>query len=237
MTKKRFTFKNVTVSFSTMLNKPDKCKYGRNFMVKVPLDHPELEEMKKAYKELNEKAKLQFGEKLEKKLKNATSVDDVFAESIHNEGFVELKFNIYFNKEREVTNADGTKTKTTELMLNPIYENPNFTYKIDNNGKKAFETPKGNPWFPASGNIIDVEVELKAKYDSKNNKPSIQLKAYEVNLVHSELGSNNSGSKSSYGFISLDDEDEIIEKKVEKAPVKEEESGTFTASDLEALDV
>ena len=35
--------------------------------------------------------------------------------------------------------------------------------------------------FASSSNKIDVTVELKAKYDSKNNKPSIQLKAYEVN--------------------------------------------------------
>ena len=83
-------FKNVEVSFSTMLNKPDSkmAQYGRGFKVKVPMDSPELKELIKIYKDLNDKAKTTFGEQVGKKVKNAKSVDDVFAESVYNEGFV-----------------------------------------------------------------------------------------------------------------------------------------------------
>lgn len=230
MAKEKFTFKNVVVSFSTMLNKPEKCKYGKNFMVKIPIDHPEIENMKKAYKELNEVAKVKYGETLGKKLKNATSVDDVFAESIYNEGFIELKFNIYFNKEREIVQEDGTKIKKSELVLNPIYSTPNFTYKLDNNGKKEFETANGNAWCPLSTNIIDIDVELVAKYDSKNNRPSIALKASEVKIVQSDFGTKSGTPK--MGFLTLGDEDEVVDTKEVS-----EEDGTFSASDLASLDI
>lgn len=230
MTQNSFTFKDVEVSFSTMLNKPEKCKYGKNFMVRIPIDNPVIEEMKKAYKELNEVAKEAYSKQLGKKIKNATSVEDVFAESIYAEGFVELKFNVYFNRETE--NEDGTKS--SELVLNTIYETPNFTYKIDNNGKKEYELDNGRFWQPLSTNKIDIVVSLVAKYDKKNNKPSIQFKAEEVKIIDSQYKGKSSGPKT--GYITLGGNSTSTETKVESSkPV--EDSELFSAEDLQALDV
>ena len=200
---KTFKFENVTVGFSTMLNRPEKAKFGRMFMVRVPMDSPELEKLKVAYKELNDKAKVHFGTEHGKKLKNADM--QVFDESPYAEGFVELKFNIYNTFEEEVTNEDGTKTKVTKERLNRIYKDDNFCYKLDNNGEKAFLSPNGKKWRPLSSNIVDVVVSLQALYDTKNNKPKIHFKAEEVRIVESEYGGKSNKSNSS--ILSLDDDD------------------------------
>ena len=67
----------------------------------------------------------------------------------------------------------------------------------------------------------------------KDNRVKIQLKADDVQLVKSEVGSDNKGPKT--GFLTLDNDEEFTEK-VEKAkPVQEDEM--FNANDLATLDV
>lgn len=227
-------FKNVEVSFSTMLNKPDSkmAQYGRGFKVKVPMDSPELKELIKIYKDLNDKAKTAFGEQVGKKVKNAKSVDDVFAESVYNEGFVELPFNVIYKKEYETKLEDGSVQKETKEVLNPIYKTDEFTYMVNNNGERIYKTESGKKFAPLSKNIIDITVSLTAKYNSKSNQPSIQLKAEEVKIVKSDFGGKSSGPKT--GFITLDDDEEIEEKVVSKSSNKEE---LFSEKDLASLDI
>ena len=128
--------KNAKISFSTMKNKDTKKLFGRVFKVLVPVDSPELEKTIEQYKALNDLAKTIYGEKEGKKIKNAKSVDDVFAESIYNEGFVELAFNVsYFNDEvktdedgNPLTDENGKEITEKVEKLNPVYKkNPNFT--------------------------------------------------------------------------------------------------------------
>ena len=100
MSQTKFELKDVTVSFSTMLNKPEKAKYGRGFKILVPVDSPVLDNVKKNYNELNELAKVKFGESLGKKLKNAKS------EVLHSVGKKKTLLNTYINKRsQEVRNA------------------------------------------------------------------------------------------------------------------------------------
>lgn len=230
----KFKLENVEVSYSTMLNKPEKATYGRNFRVKVPIDSPVLEEMKKAYKELNEQAKTKFAEQVGKKLKNATSVDDVFAESIYAEGFVELNFNIFFRKDKEVIQEDGTTVKECVYLLNPIYSTPEIAYMIGNNGEKMYRTPNDKPIYPLSTNVVDMMVSLVAKYNTKENKPAIAFKAEDVKIVKSDFGKGSSGPKT--GYITLDSDDEVVEKTVEKASTKKDDE-LFSTEDLATLDI
>ena len=230
-------FKNVEVSFSTMLNKPDNKlvkQSGRFFKVKVPMDSPELEELKKNYKDLNDKAKTVFGEQVGKKVKNAKSVEDVFPESVQEgyEGFVELSFNVKRNKEYETKLEDGTIQKETKEVLDPIYKTDEFTYMVNNNGERVYKTESGKKFAPLSGNIVNITVSLTAKYNSKTNQPSIRLKAEEVKIVKSDFGGKSSGPKT--GFITLDDDEEIEEKVVSKSLNKEE---LFSEKDLASLDI
>lgn len=230
----KFKLENVEVSFSTMLNKQEKAPYGRNFRVKVPIDSPVLQEMKKAYKELNEVAKAKFSEQIGKKLKNATSVDDVFAESIYSEGFVELNFNIFFRKDKEVAQEDGTTIKECVYVLNPIYSSSEIAYMIGNNGEKMYKTQNDKPIYPLSTNKVDMLVSLVAKLDTKNNKPSIAFKAEDVKIIESEFGKNSSGPKT--GYITLDSDDEVVEKVVEKTSTKKDDE-LFSTEDLATLDI
>lgn len=244
--------KNAKVSFSTMKNKDTKKLFGRVFKVLVPVDSPELEKTIEQYKALNDLAKTTYGEKEGKKIKNAKSVDDVFAESIYNEGFVELAFNVsYFNDEvktdedgNPLTDENGKEITEKVEKLNPVYKkNPNFTYILDNNGNKVFEYDEGKYWAPLSGNTVNIKYSLVAKYSKKNNQPIIQLKAEEVQLLDTEFREKKSGS--SLGFLTLSSEDEEIEQKVEKTapkakktkPVEDDESATFTAEELASLDI
>lgn len=241
--------KNAKVSYSTMKNKDTKKIFGRVFKVLVPIDSPELEETIKQYKKLDEKARIAYGEKTEQKVKKAKSVDDVFQESIYEEGYVELPFNVYFLREEVVKDEDGNPvlddkgkekvTKTEEL--NPIYTNPNFTYVLDNNGNKVYQCTETSYWAPLSGNMINIKYSLVSKYSKKNNQPVIQLKAEEVQLLNTEFtGTKSGGSK--MGFLTLSDEDEEIEEKVEKAPAKKtvktkSEESNFSAEELASLDI
>lgn len=225
--------KNAEISFSTMLNRLDKKLYGRMFKVMVPVDSPQLKETIKQYKELNELAKKSYGEQLGKKIKNAKSTDDVFAESVYKEGYVELNFNIYYIRTKEVE-ENGEKVEKLTEVLNPIYSSPNFCYKRDNNGNKVYEINEGKRWLPLSGNKVNIKYSLVAGYSNKNNQPTIQLKADEVEIIESDFGGKSSGPK--IGFLKLSSEDEEVENKVEKStPVKDDT--TFTAEELAELDI
>lgn len=232
MSKTRFELKNVTVSFSTMLNKPEKAKYGRGFKILVPIDSPVLKEVKEKYEELNEMAKVKFGESLGKKLKNAKT--EIFDESVYHEGFVELPFNIFAMNEIEVETEDGKKTKQYKERLNIIYEkSPMVCYFLDNNGGKMTETENGKKIYPLSQNIINIEFSLVAGYNKKENRPSIYFKAEDVEIVKSEWGNKDKGPK--IGLLTLDSEDEQISKKVENTKVSEDEF--FSADDISELDI
>lgn len=242
--------KNAKVSYSTMKNKDTKKIFGRVFKVLVPIDSPELEETIRQYKKLDERAREFYGQKTEQKVKKAKSVDDVFQESIYEEGFVELPFNVYFMREEVVKDEDGKpvldekgKEKTVKTEeLNPIYDNPNFTYVIDNNGNKVYQCTETSYWAPLSGNMVNIKYSLVSKYSKKNNQPVIQLKAEDVQLLNTEFSGKSLGAKT--GFLTLSDEDDEIEEKVEKAPVKKAtktkatEDGTkFSAEELASLDI
>ena len=231
---KSIELKNVKVSFSTMLNKLDSKLYGRMFKVLVPLDSPQLKETIAQYKALNEQAKQVYSEQLGKKLKNAKSVDEVFAESIYKEGFVELNFNIYYVRKKEVEQEDGTKVEKLVEALNPIYSSSAFCYRLDNNGKKEYELENGKQWVPLSDNTINIKYSLVAGYSKKDNRPTIQLKADEVQIVDSNVGNKSTGPK--IGLLTLTDENEQVEEQVSNVkPVEEDEM--FTASELAGLDV
>ena len=242
--------KNAKVSYSTMKNKDTKKIFGRVFKVLVPINSPELEETIRQYKKLDERAREFYGQKTEQKVKKAKSVDDVFQESIYEEGFVELPFNVYFMREEVVKDEDGKpvldekgKEKTVKTEeLNPIYDNPNFTYVIDNNGNKVYQCTETSYWAPLSGNMVNIKYSLVSKYSKKNNQPVIQLKAEDVQLLNTEFSGKSLGAKT--GFLTLSDEDDEIEEKVEKAPVKKAtkakttEDGTkFSAEELASLDI
>lgn len=232
MSNNSMTLKNVEVSFSTMLNSPEKAQYGRNFKIMVPVDSPELEKIKNAYKALNEQAKIAYGEKLGKKLKNADM--QIFEESVYKEGFVELKFNVFFMKQEEVEDENGKKTKVNKEVLNPIYKDkPMVCYLLDDNGNRVPEGSK--KFYPASQNIVDITFSLVAKYDSKNNRPSIMFKAEEVIITKSQLKRHKEGGNG-LGFISLGDEDDTVEEQHEKAEVVSENE-MFTEADISNLDV
>lgn len=221
-----FRFENVEVSFSTMLNRIEKAKNGRIFIVKVPMDSPELEELQKSYKELNDKAKEAFNAQLDgKKCKNADM--SVFDESPYSEGYVELKFPVYSVNEREVENDDGTKGKKLVESLNPVYEDTKFSYKLGNNGEKIYQTDSGKKWFPASTNIINLTMSLVARYDQKNNRPKIVFKANDVQIVKSDIGNTGNASKK-LNFVTLDD----------TKPVKKQNSDElFSEEEIASLDV
>lgn len=230
---KKFRFENVLVSFSTMLNKPEKAQYGRNFKIRIPIDSPELEKMKNHYKEVNDKAKVHFGEMVGKKLKNADM--QVFDESPYAEGFVELGFNVAFMRDKEVKQDDGTVVKEKVEVLNPIYkDNPNWCFKRDNNGQKTYETENGKQWRPLSTNLINIDISLVAKYDKKNNRPTISFKAEEVEIISSDFGGKF--KEPDVGYFTLDDEDGDTTN-VKKSTKTEKDTETFSADDLEALDI
>lgn len=232
MSQTKFELKDVTVSFSTMLNKPEKAKYGRGFKILVPIDSPVLENVKKNYNELNELAKVKFGESLGKKLKNAKS--DIFEESVYHEGFVEIPFNIFSMNEVEVETEDGKKIKQYKERINMIYEkSPMVCYFLDNNGGKMTETENGKKIYPLSQNIINIQFSLVAGYNKKENRPSIYFKAEDVEIVKSEWGNKNNGPK--IGLLTLGGEEEEIATKVESTKVEEDEM--FTADDISELDI
>lgn len=244
--------KNAKVSYSTMKNKDTKKIFGRVFKILVPLDSPELEKTIEQYKKLAEKARIAYAEKSDTKVKKAKSVEDAFQESIYEEGFVELPFNVYFMREEVIKDEDGNpvldekgKEKTIKTEeLNPIYDNPNFTYVLDNNGNKVYQCTETSYWAPLSGNMVNIKYSLVSKYSKKNNQPVIQLKAEEVQLLNTEFTGGKSGGLK-MGFLTLSDEDDEIEEKVEKTPVKkvvknkstETNETKFSAEELASLDI
>lgn len=232
--KKQVTFKNVKVSYSTMLNKEDKCPYGRLFKVLVPMESQEFKDLLDMYKEMNDKAKTHFGETLGKKLKNATSIDDKFQESTFPDevGFVPLSFNIAPMREKEVENENGEKVKTKAMVQNPVYKNGLKCCMLNNNGEKVYETEKGTKFAPLSKNYVDVTVSLNAKYNSKDNKPSIEVVADEVVIVKSEFGKK--ASKPEFETLTLYcDEEEVQQETATKTP----ENEMFEGEELAILDV
>lgn len=222
------TLKNATVSFSTMLNRPEKAKYGRCFKVLVGIDSPELEQLKTIYKELNKKATKTFSEKLGKRINQALSADEVFSESLYKDGFAELKFEYSKMKEVEV-DIDGEQVKQYEEKIIPIYQKTPLvcTYK------GMTETESGKKFLPMSSNEINITMSLQARYSEKEKRPIIFLKAEEIEIVKSEYGEK---SKNSLGYISLDEDNEKIEKRVEKKPVSQTKE-TFTEDELSELDL
>jgi hypothetical protein len=222
------TLKNATVSFSTMLNRPEKAKFGRCFKVLIPIDSPELEQLKSIYNELNKKATKAFSEKLGEKIRQAIGADEVFSESLYKDGFVELKFEYAKMKEVEVE-IDGEKVKQYEEKVVPMYQKTPLvcTYK------GATETEGGKKFFPMSSNEIDITMSLQARYSEKDKRPIIFLKAEEVEIVKSDFGDK---SKKSLGYISLDEDNQTIEKRVEKKSVSQTKE-TFTEDELSELDL
>lgn len=239
------TFKNAKVCFSSMKNAESKCPYGRLFRILVPMESPELEELRKQYKQLNELAKTQLGEQLGKKLKNAKSVDDVFQESTREgeEGFCVLTFNVVRIRDKEITNEDGTITTKKIFVPDNLYKNGLTCCRINKQtGAKEFfiKGDPDRPILPLSDNTVTVVVELNAKYNSKENKPSIQLKANKVVITDysEQIGTTNPD----YGTIKLDidkhdDEPVLVSTPATKAEVHQEVADEIFTSDLSALDI
>ena len=232
-------FKNVTVSFSTMLNKLDNKLFGRMFSVKIPMDSPELKKLQEQFTELNTIAKKAYSEEHGVKVKDASREKgagrDLFEESAYAEGFAELKFNIVNVRDKEVTDENGKTTKSRYEVLNKIYKSLDFIYKINNNGEKEFSTEKGNHWVPLNTNVIDLKCSLVASYDEKDKRPRIQLKADEVKILESTIGSKTTSNKVTY--LTLDGVDEEAETKVEnKKPSKKDEE-LISSEELGAWDI
>lgn len=232
------SFNNAEVTFSTMLNKiENKNFYGRVFTIKVPIDSPQIKELQAQFKTLNENAKKSFSEQVGKKVKDASKEKDagrdLFEESQYYEGFAELKFQITNIREKEVKQEDGTTKKSRYETLNPIYPSLDICYKIDNNGKKEYKSENGKNWYPLNTNIVNVKCSLVASYLQKDNRVKIQLKANEVELVKSDVGSQDKGPRT--GFLTLDNNEEFA-KQVESAiPVEDNEM--FNVDELASLDV
>lgn len=232
-------FKNVTVSFSTMLNKLDNKLFGRMFSVKIPMDSPELKELQKQFKELNAIAKEKYSEEHGVKVKDASKEKgagrDLFEESAYAEGFAELKFNIVNVREKEVKDEDGKTSKSRYEAFNPIYKNLDFIYKINNNGEKEFSTEKGNHWVPLNTNVIDLKCSLVASYDEKDKRPRIQLKADEVKILESTIGSKSTGTKKVY--LTLGGAEDEVETKVETKKASKKDEDLISGDELGALDI
>ena len=233
-------FKNVKVVFSNMRNKLNKnllTQGGRMFSVEVDVNTPEFKQLQEEFKELNKMAKEAFAEKSGKKVKDASKEKGVgnylFGE--RDEEYADkarLKFIVYNIREKEVTGGDSTKKELYEV-LSPVYSDPNFTYKLDNNGKKQFVTEGGKPWTPLSENIIDIKCSLVAGYNSTDSRVSIRLKADEVRIIESNVPSSN---KKGYGMLTLDGAVQNVAKKVEYAKPTQDESAFFTDDDFTTLD-
>ena len=225
-------FKNVTVSFSTMLNKLDNKLFGRMFSVKIPMDSPELKELQKQFKELNAIAKEKYSEEHGVKVKDASKEKgagrDLFEESAYAEGFAELKFNIVNVREKEVKDEDGKTSKSRYEAFNPIYKNLDFIYK-------EFSTEKGNHWVPLNTNVIDLKCSLVASYDEKDKRPRIQLKADEVKILESTIGSKSTGTKKVY--LTLGGAEDEVETKVETKKASKKDEDLISGDELGALDI
>ena len=160
---------------------------------------------------------------------------DLFEESSYAEGFAELKFNIVNVRDKETTDENGKTVKTRYEVLNPIYKSLDFIYKVNNNGEKEFSTEKGNHWVPLNTNIIDLKCSLVASCDEKDKRPRIQIKADEVKILESTIGSKSSSSNKMY--LTLDTKEEENEVKVEnKKPSKKDEE-LVSSEELGALDI
>lgn len=210
-------FKNVKVTFSNLRNKLTKqvmTQGGRHFAIEVDVNSPEFKQLQEEFMALSKMAKEQFTENLGKKVKEATKENGVgdylFGERDEKYGDkARLKFYVYNVNEVDVTQEDGSTKKELQEKLQWIYgNNPNFSYKLDNNGKKEFITNKGTPWCPLSENIVDVTCSLVAGYNKMANKVTIKLKAEEVRIIDSQYGSNNNGDKQKL-ICTLDDNKKI----------------------------
>lgn len=233
------TIKNAKVTFSNMRNKPNPKLLSREFCIELPSDSPEITALREQFKELENKAKLAYSEKEGKKVKGASTEkglgEYLFSENEYNPGFTRLKFTIYNMRDVEDKKEDGSVIKRRVEKLAPMYKNLDFMYKINNNGQKEYMIPdKDIHWMPLSENIIDINCSLVASYNKTDNRVTIRLKADDVKIVQtSDFGGKSGGS---FGFLTLDDENEEIQTKVEKKePVKEEEM--FTAEELAGLEV
>ena len=233
-------FENAEVSFSTMLNKIEsKNFYGRMFTVKIPIDSPELATLQEKFKTLEKNAQAKWGEELGKKIKPASrergAGKDLFEESQWKPGFMELNFQVTNVREKEVKQEDGTVKKVKYEAFNKIYSSPDFCYKINNNGVKEYKTEQGKNWYPLNTNLININVSLVASYFEKENRVKIQFKANDVEIISSNVGSKESGSKSK--FLTLDDDEDVVETATPKATPKKQEDELLSASDLADLDI
>lgn len=230
-------FKNVKVTWSTMLRKLTPELNSKEFCFEVPADCEEIQKLRGDFEALEEKAKQHFSEKEGKKVKGASREAGVgeylFGEENKN-GNRRLKF-IVFNV------RENKETKQKEEVLASIYnQNPYFCYKVDNNGAKQYEV-NGKPWFPNSNDVINIKCSLLANYNKSAGRITIKLKADEVEIVSSNY-SKKSGS--SFGYLSLDNEEEefvpqakIVSTPKETPKAKEKDEEIFSAEDLASLDI
>jgi hypothetical protein len=237
-------FENVEVSFSTMLNKLEsKNFYGRMFTIKVPKDSPELASLQEQFKTLEKNAQTKFSEDLGKKVKPASrergTGKDLFEESQWKEGFMELTFQVTNVREKEDKQEDGTVKKVRYEVLNKVYSSPDFCYKINNNGEKEYKTEQGKNWYPLNTNIININVSLMASYIEKESRVKIQLKANDVEIIDSKVGSKSSGPKTK--FLTLDEDEEVTQTVTQtstpKITPKKIEGELLSANELASLDI
>jgi hypothetical protein len=237
-------FENVEVSFSTMLNKLEsKNFYGRMFTIKVPKDSPELASLQEQFKTLEKNAQTKFSEDLGKKVKPASrergTGKDLFEESQWKEGFMELTFQVTNVREKEDKQEDGTVKKVRYEVLNKVYSSPDFCYKVNNNGEKEYKTEQGKNWYPLNTNIININVSLMASYIEKESRVKIQLKANDVEIIDSKVGSKTSGSKTK--FLTLDEDEEVTQTVTQtstpKITPKKIEGELLSANELASLDI
>lgn len=230
------TIKNAKVTYSNMRNRVTPELLSREFCIELPCKSEEITKLREQFKELETKAKTAFSEQEGKKVKGASTERGLGSylfedENEYKSGFVRLKFTIFNFNEKEIKNDDGSTKKTRVEKLNPMYKNLDFCYRIDNNGKKQYTIPnKDIHWLPLSENIVDIKCSLVATYNKSDNRVVIRLKADDVNILQA------SEFKKSGGYLTLDDEDEEIQSKVENTEIVQEDE-LFDMNDLEALNV
>lgn len=238
-------FKNVKVVFSNMMNRltKDLMQGGRTFSILINSNSPEFKQLQDDFKALNEYAKEKYGEEHGKKVKDASREEGLGAMlfgDLEADGKFILKFpTITFVDEKEVTQEDGSvKKQLVERLNNRAYKTLQFTYELNNNGEKVYETLTKDGTLktlvPSSNSTVNVVCGLYATYNKTANRVTIRAKAIEVHLVERSEYSK-SKSQDSSGVLELPDNRKIA-KKVEYAqPSKEEVE--FTTDELVALDV
>ena len=229
--------KNATVTWSSLLRKKDKDLKSRSFSIELPSDSPEIEKLRKDFEDLNQKAMAGFTK--DKKVKPVDKYGNklgksLFTDNEYNPGFTRLEFSIFGTKEVEKELEDGTKKTVQEEELKRMYKNLDFMYRVNNDGKKEYYIDGTDKhWLVGGGDTVDIKCSLVASYLKAKNRVHIALKADDVKIVKTSY----TGGGGNGGFITLSDENEEIETKVEKAKPAKDDSVTFTADELQELDI